>query len=142
MKKMMFASLVLVIILAGCADSSVPSANITVVANDFNYTPNMVTVPHGEEVTITFKNDGQVEHDFVIAKINVTNMTESMEEGMDMAGHDMEGMEFDVHMATMPGGSTTIKFTPQEAGEYEVFCTVEGHKEAGMIGKLVVVDQN
>jgi uncharacterized cupredoxin-like copper-binding protein len=51
-------------------------------------------------------------------------------------------MAFDVHMSTMPGGSTTIKFTPQEAGEYEVFCTVEGHKEAGMIGKLVVVDQN
>jgi nitrite reductase (NO-forming) len=65
-----------------------------------------------------------------------------MEEGLDMAGHDMGGMAFDAHMSTMPGGSTTIKFTPQEAGEYEVFCTVEGHKEAGMIGKLVVVDQN
>ena len=36
------------------------------------------------------------------------------------------------------GGSGTLEFTPTEPGEYEYYCTVPGHKEAGMLGTLVV----
>jgi len=39
---------------------------------------------------------------------------------------------------TSPGDSATIEFTPTKAGTYEFFCTTAGHKEAGMIGTLVV----
>lgn len=31
-----------------------------------------------------------------------------------------------------------MRFTPMEAGEYEFYCSVEGHREAGMKGKLIV----
>ena len=170
MKKMLFVSVMLVLVLAGCGGSSEPVTELTVVATDFVYEPNMIYVPVGEEVTITFRNDGQVEHDFVVTDINLAGADEHMEEeegehmdeDMDEHMEDGEGEHMEegedghmdeetgmdeheehaayaIHALTQPGGSTTITFTALEAGEYEIFCTVQGHKDAGMIGTLVVV---
>ncbi len=41
-------------------------------------------------------------------------------------------------MAALMGQTNTIEFTPTKPGTYEFFCTVAGHKEAGMVGTLVV----
>ncbi len=37
-----------------------------------------------------------------------------------------------------PGAAATIRVTFDKAGEYEFVCTVPGHKESGMRGKVVV----
>ena len=58
-----------------------------------------------------------------------------------MAGHDMGnmgGMEPELHVAALMGQMATLEFTPTKPGTYEFFCTVAGHKEAGMKGTLVV----
>lgn len=57
-----------------------------------------------------------------------------------MGGHDMGHMAEtpDLHIAVKPGGTSTLTFTPTEPGEYEFNCSVTGHKEAGMVGKLIV----
>ena len=186
MKKLMYAALLLAVVLAGCAGASQPKTEITIVATDFSYTPNPIYVPLGEEVTITFQNDGQVEHDFVSAEMSVANVVvdnmdehmdvntnehmdenmdehmdentnehmgenmdehmdenanEHMEEEMPVDEHAMHGAEYAIHTSTKPGTSTVLKFTPLEAGEYEILCTVEGHKEAGMVATLIVVAQ-
>jgi uncharacterized cupredoxin-like copper-binding protein len=39
---------------------------------------------------------------------------------------------------TANGQTNQLEFTPTAAGTYEFWCTVPGHKEAGMIGKLIV----
>ena len=36
------------------------------------------------------------------------------------------------------GETGTLEFTPTAAGEYQIDCNLPGHKEAGMIGKLIV----
>lgn len=58
----------------------------------------------------------------------------------EVAGHDMGHVSADpdIHVAAAPGSRNTIEFTPSEPGEYEFVCTVAGHKEAGMVGTLVV----
>ena len=55
-------------------------------------------------------------------------------------GHDMGGLseEPELHMAAAGGQSATLEFTPSKPGTYEFWCTVSGHKEAGMNGTLVV----
>jgi uncharacterized cupredoxin-like copper-binding protein len=55
-------------------------------------------------------------------------------------GHDMgdEVGPLDLHVGAAANGSGTIEFTPSQPGTYEFFCTVAGHKEAGMVGSLVV----
>ena len=43
-----------------------------------------------------------------------------------------------MHMAVANGASGTSEFTPTTPGTFTFFCTVAGHKEAGMTGTLTV----
>jgi len=47
-------------------------------------------------------------------------------------------MEPAVHMGAMAGMSGSVTFVPTQPGTYEFFCAVAGHKEAGMVGTLMV----
>lgn len=78
------------------------------------FDPETLTVAAGEEVEIMLTNDGAIPH----------NMS------VDDAGVD----------ETLDGGeSNTFSFTaPDEPGEYEIYCNVPGHREAGMVATLVV----
>ncbi|MGH6952631.1 MAG: copper-containing nitrite reductase [Alphaproteobacteria bacterium] len=58
-----------------------------------------------------------------------------------------EGAEHDVALpdfkaksdkVVSPGASSTIVFRVGKEGTFEYFCTIAGHREAGMVGKLVV----
>ncbi len=132
--------LVPVILLTGCAGASQPAAEIMVEATDFSYSPVSLTVPAGQPVTLTLKNSGKVEHDFVIEKINVTDV-EASDSG-PAAHHQMgDAPEYDLHFFAKAGETETLKFTALEPGTYEIFCSIEGHKVAGMIGELIVLAQ-
>ena len=51
------------------------------------------------------------------------------------------GHEADVVAAhAIAGTNASVIFTPTEAGVYEFACTLPGHKEAGMVGKLIVTN--
>ncbi len=136
MLKKLFLLVSVVFLLTACGGSSAPATEVTVEETDFLFSPDTITVPLGKPVTLTITNGGVVEHDFGIQQIGVSDVSMGHEEGMS---HDMGAMELDLHVATQPNSVSTITFTPTEAGEYEFFCSVPGHKEAGMMGKLTVI---
>lgn len=152
MKKLLFILLVLLAILVtACGSSSSSSgelttAEFTVVANDITYDTNDLEVKAGQPVMITFRNESPLVHDFSIMSIPVEGeifVTEAEAAHDEDEGHELDmeqmGMEPDVHVAApVNGGSNVLQFTPAEPGTYEYFCTVEGHKEAGMVGMLTV----
>lgn len=81
---------------------------------DIRYDPTELTIPADTDVTITLANDGAAPHTFNID-------------------------ELDIHSGEIaPGDSTTVTINAA-AGEYEYYCSVPGHKEAGMVGTLTVV---
>lgn len=43
-----------------------------------------------------------------------------------------------IHMGAAAGMSSSISFVPTKPGSYEFYCAVPGHKEAGMVGTLIV----
>lgn len=43
-----------------------------------------------------------------------------------------------VDAGARPGQTQRIRFSIDRPGTYEIRCTVEGHAEAGMLGRLVV----
>lgn len=140
MLRRIFFTFVLAILLTGCAGVSQPATEIIVEATDFSYDPVSITIPTDQPVTLTLQNMGKVEHDFVIDKINVTDV-EASDTG-PAAHHQMgDAPEYDLHFFARAGETETLQFTALEPGTYEIFCSIEGHKEAGMIGELIVTAQ-
>jgi uncharacterized cupredoxin-like copper-binding protein len=87
---------------------------VTVVAKEFAYTPNRIVVKAGQPVQLVLENKGVIEHDFVIDPLKVKI-----------------GI-------IQPGKTGTVTFTAKAKGTLEFYCSVPGHKEAGMKGTLVV----
>ncbi|HKY53847.1 MAG TPA: cupredoxin domain-containing protein [Anaerolineales bacterium] len=138
MSRNIFFVFALAIFLVGCARTPAQArTEVVVEASDFAYKPASITVPAGEPVTITLTNVGKVEHDFVVEKINVTDVVAS---DTGSAAHHMGGDEadYDLHFFARAGDTETLQFTALEPGTYEILCTIDGHKEAGMVGTLVV----
>ena len=126
-----FASLlVLCATLSACAEKG-PTTHIELNMVEFTFTPDEFTVPAGEQITIAATNNGAVKHDFVIFNLG-TDPGDKFDE------EDKPNIYWQLELG--PGESVTTTFTaPSAAGEYSISCGIEGHLQAGMSGKLIVV---
>ncbi|HDZ54112.1 MAG TPA: hypothetical protein ENI19_03365 [Candidatus Nealsonbacteria bacterium] len=86
----------------------------TVFGTEYSFSPSSITVSAGDQVKITFRNDGSIIHNFKISELEVGTKTIS------------------------PGQTDTIEFTAPVSGTYTIFCSVPGHQAAGMKGSLKV----
>jgi len=99
----------------GTSGGSSGGGKITIEMGEYYYKPSTITASPGQSVTVTLKNVGSLQHNLYIDAINATS------EMVD------------------PGKSADFTFTaPSQAGSYDFWCTVAGHKELGMVGKLEV----
>jgi uncharacterized cupredoxin-like copper-binding protein len=125
----------LALILTACGAGGGPSTSISLTMTDFTFLPNTLTVPAGKEITMSVTNGGAVAHDFMIMKL-----------GHEVSGNGHVGAAehanvYWEHEMLEAGQTQQTKFTaPNEPGEYQIVCGVAGHFEAGMVGKLIVVD--
>lgn len=121
------------VILSGCGGAAAPSRSLSLTVTEFSFVPSTLTVPAGEQITISVTNSGAVAHDFMI-----------MKRGYDVSshvpGHDDPADIYWRQDQVQPGEAIQSTFTaPPEPGDYVFVCGVAGHLEAGMVGKLVVV---
>ena len=113
---------------------------ITLDAEEWLFEPSVLEVPVGHRVELSLVNHGMVEHDVEVVGVPVEGI-----EVVDAVGrHErLGGGHHDVGVVAAhaePGTSATVVFTATEVGEYDFACTIPGHKEAGMVGKLVVTE--
>ncbi|GAB2789753.1 hypothetical protein GCM10027040_15030 [Halomonas shantousis] len=96
-------------------------------------------ISEGQLVFVGEKGDikGQVNPDLrapegAVIQINLVNG--------DGATHDIAFPDFDADSENVSGkgAATAIVFRVDKNGVYQYFCTLPGHKAAGMIGKLIV----
>jgi uncharacterized cupredoxin-like copper-binding protein len=140
MKTMAVAVLVAgALVLGACASPPEPQL-ITLTAKTMTYDPPTFEVTAGAPVELTFVNQGELEHDFSILEIPVESVSEedpmSAEHEMEMGTASLDPV---LHVAAEPGATNYLTFTPTKPGTYEFFCTVAGHKDAGMVGTMVVL---
>jgi uncharacterized cupredoxin-like copper-binding protein len=124
--------------LTACSSAGGPAGSMTVVESEFAYTPSEIIVPVGRPFTLELFNRGALEHDLVVDGIEVAEVASSGLEGSDH--HHGAATRYDLHVAALPGKTGRLSFTPLVAGTYEIFCSVPGHREAGMVGTLQVVE--
>lgn len=87
--------------------------DVTVVMVDIAFEPSEFTIAADTDVVVSLPNEGVLEHNFVID-------------------------ELDIASDLVPGGESTTVTINAAAGTYEYYCSVPGHKEAGMVGTLTV----
>ena len=108
-----FTSLVvLAILLAAC---SVPTKKVTLVAEDILWNLETIEAKVNQPIEITIRNDGALDHDFVIA-------------------------ELDIDVLLSPGDVEVVEFTVDHAGTITYICNIPGHEEAGMVGQIIITD--
>src|SRR5688572_1555926 len=85
---------------------------IEVEATSFSFDPDEIIVTAGEDIAIVLTSEDVL--------------------------HDFEIDELDAHVAADEGETAEGGFRAEEPGRYTYYCTVEGHREEGMEGTLVV----
>lgn len=121
---------VLAAALTACGGGSSAKTAIDVVMTDFTYTPDTFTIPAGEVITITAKNEGGVVHNFVIMNLGA-------EVGDNFDKEDEANVYWQIEVK--PNSEEKATFTaPSDAGEYQLLCSTPGHYMAGMVGKVIV----
>ena len=126
------------ILLGACASAPRPQA-ITLTTTTMTFNPSVLEVTAGVPVELMLVNQDSLEHDFSILEIPVEAVSSadpmSAEHQMQMGETAPEPV---LHVAAVPGATNRLAFTPTKPDRYEFYCTVPGHKEAGMVGTLVV----
>jgi plastocyanin len=85
---------------------------VPVTGRSFSFELREITVRVGEDIAIAFTSEDSL-HDFTI-------------DGLD------------AHVAAEPGETAVGGFRAGEPGRYSVYCSVAGHRDAGMEGVVVV----
>lgn len=115
-------------------DPAKVTRTILVEMNDtMRFTPDEVSVKAGETVRFFIVNRGKVPHEMVIG------MADEIEEHAAMM-KKMPGMSHaEANQITLaPGQRGSIVWQFANAGKVSFACLVPGHKEAGMVGTVVV----
>ncbi|WP_349408558.1 cupredoxin domain-containing protein [Pseudalkalibacillus sp. SCS-8] len=125
---------------------------IKITASEMKFEPSTIKLKKDQEYEFVMTNEGQVFHDFVedeleIEMISMSEMPEHPEQTSMIdkllgtkkayAHGDKKDMKT-LHMNSNPGDTVSIKFIPKETGTFEFYCSVPGHKEAGMKGTIIV----
>ena len=105
----------------------------------FEFEQTAVTVPVGEEVTITFENVSTLQHNLVLVRggDDVANTVNTDGNAVGAPSYLPEDQANIIAATSMldGGGNETITFTIDEPGEYRYICTYPGHYPS-MVGTL------
>jgi len=118
-------------------DPKKPARTIKVVMREdgkkMAFEPARITLRKGEQIRFVLENDGTDDHEFVLANAAENRKhAELMKKFPDME-HDEPNAK---RLAVGERGEILWKFT--KTGTFEFACLIPGHREAGMMGKVVV----
>ncbi len=113
-------TLLALVLLAGCGSQPAltrePSARFTVTLDEFYMRPQRLSVPGGEQLTVTVVNHGRLGHTFRLRTPNHTVLK----------------------LTTIKPGQQASRSFKLAPGSYTMFCALANHEELGMSGTLVV----
>jgi uncharacterized cupredoxin-like copper-binding protein len=131
---------------AGCsgdADEAVaglePVLAFSVLGTDtLAFEPAAYAITAGNAIELTLRSEDAVEHDLIVEGAGPHGSAFDQSGGHS---HDDEDFGEDLHVAHANAGEEVVSlFTISEPGLYDVYCSIPGHREAGMVGHLAVLE--
>ena len=96
------------------------------------FEPAQVQVRRGEQVRFVLHNDGEEDHEFMLATVTENRKhAEVMKKYPDMEHDDPNGKRI------LPHGSGELVWKFTKRGKFEFACLIPGHYEKGMFGTIV-----
>jgi uncharacterized cupredoxin-like copper-binding protein len=142
-------TLVVALALSACAGAPTyaplpndPGRVVRIEMTDFAFSPASISVVPGERITLSFRNIGTQEHEFM-AGHEATAGKGFARDWLDLAKadpvntHDPGHSGVGLRLAPRAAANVTI-VVPAQVGEVEFACFVVGHYESGMKGTLIV----
>jgi len=114
-------------------DAQKPSRTIEVGMSEMAYAPARIEVKRGEQIRFVIRNTGADDHEFLLATTEENlKHAKAMMENPQMAHDEPNG----VRLASKKSAEIIWKFT--HAGTFEYSCLIPGHRDAGMVGQILV----
>jgi uncharacterized cupredoxin-like copper-binding protein len=101
--------------------------------DNMRFTPSQISVNPGETVRFFIKNGGKVPHEMVLGSMDDLKAHAAMMQKMPGMKHAESNM-----ITLQPGQRGGLVWQFADAGTVDFACTIPGHLEAGMAGKVVV----
>ena len=102
----------------GDGDNSGVLQTVQISEKEYSLNPSSITVPKAGTYGFEVANDGQTAHALEIEE----------------SGGGNEEKTGDIQ----PGGMKTVEFTFSAGGSYEMYCPIDGHRQQGMEGAIMV----
>ena len=120
--------------IAGTAQAATRTIEIGM-SDNMRFTPDQIEVKKGETVRFVHTNKGQVMHEFVLGTKAELDAHAALMKKFPTMEHD------EPYMAHVPPGKQgEIIWTFNRVGRFDFACLLPGHYEAGMVGRIKVVD--
>ncbi len=102
-------------------------------SDDMRFTPSAIEVKAGETIRFFVRNNGKVDHEMVLGQLDdLKAHAKEMQANPGMVHKEPN----QVHLKPGQRGGMVWQFT--QSGTVDFACTVPGHLEAGMVGKVKV----
>lgn len=97
------------------------------------FIPERVEIKRGEQIKFMLRNNGELEHEFVLATTEENlKHAEEMKKNPEMEHDDPNARR------VQPKKTDEIVWRFTKAGQFEYGCLIPGHREAGMTGIVIV----
>lgn len=101
--------------------------------DDMRFAPSSIAVKQGETVRFVVTNKGKLLHEMVIGDKKTLDERAALMVKFPTMEHD------EPYMAHVPAGKKeTLVWTFNQLGEFDFACLINGHYQAGMVGKINV----
>ncbi|MDX2157888.1 MAG: cupredoxin family protein [Hyphomicrobiaceae bacterium] len=97
------------------------------------FEPARIEVGKGEQIRFRLRNDGALDHEFLLGTPQEIAEHADMMKAMPDMKHDDPNSK---QVAAKTSGDLLWHFT--NVGEFDFACLIPGHREAGMSGKIIV----
>ena len=102
------------------------------VGGELVFTPNKLSFETGKLYKLILKNPGKDKHYFSALRFAAAVWTRKVE----TESSEIKGAVREIELK--PGGVAEWFFVPVQAGTFDLECTIPGHADGGMVGKITV----
>lgn len=110
-----------------------PAVRLEVTMRDIAFEPATLEGRAGEVMEIALKNTGSLGHDFTVKEI-------AAEVAVTQPASRTRNTDTGIHVHLDGRTESVMQLRVAGPGTYEFYCSVSGHRSAGMAGTLVLTD--